>query len=90
MKTKILRIFQASMLVAGVGVLSGCFGPPAYYGSPGYAYAPAPYRYGPAYYPPRYAYEPGYRVPNRPPAVRYYNGGEHAWEHGREAHADHH
>jgi len=92
MTVKISRVIHASMLLAGVCGLCGCFGPGPYNGggpgyAPGYAYAPeyvAPYRSGPVYYPPVARPESGYYVPGRG-AVHYYNGGEHAWEPGHEA-----
>jgi len=90
MKSLIPRLLSTSMIALGLCALSGCFdGGGPYYGggpgyAPGYAYAPeyvAPYRGGPVYYPQTYrAPAPGYYVPGRGP-VRYYNGGEHAWEH---------
>jgi len=87
----IFRIASCAMLALALGTLAGCFDSGPYYGGgPRYAYAPeyvAPYRGGPVYYPPVTHPEPGYYVPGHG-SVRYYNGGEHAWEHHEEHHED--
>jgi len=78
MKSKILRILEASMLAVGICTLTSCF-----YGgggggwSPGYSYAPeyvAPYRSGPVVY--------------AHPAPVYQAPAYHAWEHGHSWHHD--